>query len=230
MRTRLAQIAIAALIVLPLAAQTSAHAALGTELAPNTGFEASPTDPTGATTHQPLLPTGWLFEGAAGLFDHSENGAYAGKRMAAISAPAATPDDLCQQGMCVDNPLNAVQDATSKYYSLSAYWRTQAAVPVTANASYVFSVVSAQTLATERIGGAVTKVRWIGADGLPISETVGATHIQAVGEAPETTWAPLSATVKAPAGATGAILMLGAADDLFISQIKYDNVSFRKVL
>lgn len=226
MRSRLARIALVALAAMPFALQSTAHA-LGPELAPNPSFEASPTDPTGDTTRQPLLPTGWIFEGAAGLFDHSENGKHTGKRMAAISVPASTPDGACQQGVCVENPMNVAQDATAKYASVTPFWRTQSPVRVTAGKSYLFSVWSAQTLAT--IGtGAITKIRWVDANGLPLSESGGDKHLQRVGEAPETVWEQLSATVTAPAGATGAIIMLGASDDLFISQIKFDDVSFRQ--
>lgn len=228
MRSSIVRIGLVALAALSIAPIQGAHA-LGPQLAPNAGFESSPTDPSGATTHQPILPTSWIFEGAAGLFDHSENGKHGGKRMIAISIPASTPRYLCPAG-CVENiPLNAVKDASAKYYTVTPYWRTQAAVPVAAGTTYTFSVWTAQDLATAKVGGAVTKVRWVDVNGLPISETVGAKNIQTLSDPPSTVWEQITKNVTAPSGAKGAILMLGAADDLFITQVKYDDVSFRAV-
>lgn len=218
---------IAASLALPFAVTSSGHA-VGSNLAPNPGFELSPTDPSGATTRQPLLPTGWIFEGAAGLFDHSENGKHTGKRMIAISVPASTVREVCQQSTCVDSPANTAKDATAKYYSVTPFWRTASAITVTAGTTYKFSVFESRSLATVGIGGAISKVRWVDATGLPILETVGPKRIQTAGDAAETQWGddPMSKNVTAPAGATGAILFLGAADDLFISQIKFDDVFF----
>ena len=215
---------IAVSLALPFAVTSSGHA-VGSNLAPNPGFELSPTDPSGATTHQPLIPTGWAFEGAGGLFDHSENGKNTGKRMVAISVPASTPREFCQQETCVDNPIHVAGDAASMNYSLTAYWRTVSAIPVTAGTTYRFSVFEARTLATDGVGGAVTKVRWVNATGLPISESAGPKRIQTAGDG-DTSFADMARNVTAPAGATGAILFLGAADDLFISQIKFDDVFF----
>ena len=225
MRSSIARLSLAALTVLPLAASQTSHA-LGPELAPNTSFEDSPTDPTGDASRQPLLPTGWIFEGAAGLFDHSENGFHTGKRMAGISVPASTPRQLCPQ-TCVPNPTNEVKDVTAKYYSVTPYWRTQNAVPVTAGTTYRFQVWTAMDLATIDVGGAVTKVRWLDSSGLPLSETGGPKNIQTPSDPPQTVWELITKNVTAPADATGAIIMLGSADDAFISQIKYDDVSFR---
>ena len=217
------------LIVIALAFAVPGTARAGANLVPNPGFEESPTDPQGATTHQPLLPTGWTFEGAAALFDHSENGKHSGKRMAAISVPASTPDELCQQQTCVDNPLNVVQGPTSMYYSVTPFWRTINPVPVTPGTVYAFSVWHAQSLATVNVGGAITKVRWVDANGLPVTESNGPRHIQQPGDAVETSWALMTRNVTAPALARGAIIMLGAADDTFISQIKFDDVSFSSI-
>jgi hypothetical protein len=225
MRSSIARLSLAALTVLPLAASQTSHA-LGPELAPNPGFEQSPTDPTGDTSKQPLLPTGWIFEGSAGLFDHSENGFHTGKRMAAISIPASTPRLLCPAG-CVPNPSNEVKDATAKYYSVTPYWRTQNAVTVTPGTVYRFQVWTAMDLATVDVGGAVTKIRWLDSSGMPLSETAGPKNIQEASDPPQTLWELITKNVTAPAGATRAIIMLGAADDLFITQVKYDDVSFR---
>lgn len=228
MRSSIVRVGLVALTALSIAPLQGAHAA-GPQLAPNPGFENSPTDPSGSTTHQPLLPTGWTFEGAAGLFDHSENGKHSGKRMAAISIPASTPRYLCPAG-CVENiPLNTVKDASAKYYSVTPYWRTQAAVPVTSGTTYTFSVWTAQDLATASVGGAVTKVRWVDVNGIPLSETAGPKNIQTPSDPPQTLWEQITKNVSAPSGAKGAILMLGAADDLFITQVKFDDVSFRAI-
>jgi hypothetical protein len=149
--------------------------------------------------------------------------------MAAISVPASTPRELCQQNTCVDSPLNIAKDGTDHIYSVTPFWRTILPVPVSPGTSYTFSVWHAQTLATVGVGGAITKVRWVDANGVPLSETNGPRHIQRASDPAETIWAQMTANVTAPSGARGAIIMLGAADDAFITQIKYDDVSFRSV-
>jgi hypothetical protein len=216
------------------AALVPAHAAkapkvvLGPNLLPNTSFEASAFEPAPVpqyATSQPLLPTGWSFEGATGLFDHGQHGAHTGKRAITISAPQSPPHKFCQQKQCVDDPAEGPRISAQEYYSETPAWRTQSAIPVTAGKTYQLSAWVSWSL--ETIGyGAVTAVRWVDANGAPVGISAGPKLIADARNSPALAWTQLAGTVKAPAAAKGAIVLLADDDGLWISSLTYDDAYF----
>jgi hypothetical protein len=234
-RARFAILATIAAMI-PFATQGSAHAA-GPNLLPNASFEASVLEPSGVppyTSPQGMLPTGYAFEGLAGLFDHNGSQAHTGNRLIGISVPASGKDDLCAgaPAPCQKNPTREVKDAAAPYVSITPFWRTLMPVPVTAGKTYKLSVWTRQTLATV-LTGAITQVRWTDASGVPIGAvSKGPACIQGDAVHPlctnadQSAWKLISGDVKAPAGAGGAIVMFGAQDDDWISQICFDDAYF----
>jgi hypothetical protein len=202
-------------------------------LLPNPGFERSvfePAEPLEGQLPQPLLPAGWAFEGLAGLFDHTPNAHHSGARAIAISIPASTPREYCveQAGGCSDSPINPARDALRPVYSLTPFWRTLEPVEVQAGATYELSVWTSLEIVTEG-RGAITRVRWLDANGLTISESAGAERRQRPTDPDSIPWTSISDTMKAPAGAVSAHVMLGHSDDAWIGQVRFDDVSFRKL-
>jgi hypothetical protein len=201
---------------------------LGPNLLPNPSFEASTIEPAPVpayTSSQPLLPVGWAFEGAAGLFDHGQHGAHTGKRAISISDPASTPRAFCQQKQCVDNPVNGPRTTAQQYYSETPMWRTQSAIPVTAGKTYQLSVWVSWTLETIGVG-AVTEIRWVDGNGVPVGITAGPAFVATDRNSPALAWTRIAGTVTAPKGASGAVVMLGDGDDAWISSITYDDAYF----
>jgi hypothetical protein len=229
-RTVVRPIRIAIALTIATAALGIAPGHAAANLAPNPGFEvaAAPV----VVPHQPLLPEGWAFEGAAILFDHTENEHHGGIRAAAISGSLSgkrrigVPEPVGFQ----DNPANPVKDATEQYYATTPCWRTVAAIPVQGNKNYTLSAWTRQATVTELAEfGAVTKIRWVDATGVPVGISQGPKRPWRAGD-PTTTptaWEQIDKTVKSPAGAAGAILLLCQADDTWISQVVYDDVDFR---
>jgi hypothetical protein len=221
---------IAATVTAALLLPSTGHA-LGPELLPNPGFEESVLEPSPVppgTQPQPILPTGWAFEGAAGLFDHSPNVKHAGLRSAAISIPMSGKREICGPEIdCNENPANEVKDETEHVYSVTPHWRTALPVEVDAGASYRFTGWTAYELAS--LGtGSTASVRWLDANGLPIGQNV---LVQKINTADVDTigWTEVTrASITAPGTATQAHILLGAIDDTFISQVRWDDVSFRK--
>lgn len=216
------------------AALVPAHAAkapkvlLGPNLLPNASFETSVFEPAPVpqyVTSQPLLPTGWTFEGATGLFDHGQHGAHTGKRAISISAPQSPPHKFCQQKQCVDDPTEGPRVTAAEYYSETPMWRTQNAIPVTGGKTYQLSAWVSWSL--ETIGyGAVTAVRWVDASGMPVGITAGPKLLADARNSPALAWTQIAGTVKAPAGAKGAVVLLGDDDGLWISSLTYDDAYF----
>jgi hypothetical protein len=215
-------------LLAPAEAARAPKVVLGPNLLPNASFESSVFEPAPVpqyATSQPLLPVGWTFEGATGLFDHGQHGARSGKRAVTISTPAATPRTVCQKGHCVTNPVDGPRGSAQQYYSEIPVWRTQSAVPVTAGKTYQLSAWVSWAL--ETVGyGAVTSVRWVDGNGVPIGITAGPKLIADARNSPALTWKQISATVKAPAGAKGAIVLLGDNDGPWISSLTYDDAYF----
>jgi hypothetical protein len=212
-------------VLAPAQAAKAPKVVLGPNLLPNASFEASVFEPAPVpqyTSTQPLLPVGWTFEGATGLFDHGQHGAHIGKRAVTISVPAATAHTFCQQKQCVANPIDGPRTSAQEYYSEIPVWRTQNAVPVTAGKTYQLSAWVSWAL--ETVGyGAVTAVRWVDANGVPIGISRGPKLIADVRNSPALTWKQISATVTAPAGAKGAIVLLGDDDGPWNSSLTYDD-------
>ncbi len=224
--------AVAVALVVGTAAQAAPprrKAKPGPNLVVNAGFEQSalegnPVVPPGGLD-QPILPTGWSFEGLTVLFDHTPNTFHSGKRGAAISGSLSGPDRVCPvPPNCVDNPTKGVKTQVAPYYTLAPHWRTAAAIPVTAGVEYTLSTWLQWSIIT--IGeGSSMKVRWMKADGSPLSESVQVKRATADNSA-DLPFALQTFKVKAPDGATGAVLLLGQTDDAWTGQVIYDDVYF----
>ena len=212
----------------PAQAAKAPTVVLGPNLLPNPSFEASVFEPAPVpayATSQPLLPVGWTAEGATGLFDHGQHGAHRGNRAITISDPASTPANFCQQKTCVDDPANGPRTSLAEYYSETPSWRTQNAIPVIPGKTYKLSAWVSWSL--ETIGyGAVTAVRWVDGNGMPVGFTAGPKLIADARNSPALSWTQIAGTVTAPAGASGAVVLLGDNDGPWISSLTYDDAYF----
>jgi hypothetical protein len=224
----------AALAVTGLTAGMPASQA-GTNLAPNPSFEdaaVAPADPLFVATAQPWVPAGWVFEGAAGLFDYGDSRcltaslglpcrpANSGFRFVAISDPLSGPE--CKvNGQCYGSDLRQLGALA---YSVTPVWRTAAAVPVSGGTDYTFSSAVRWDLATEG-AGPFLQVRWVDGNGVPVSVDRVAFE-PATAQTTSTGWHLIGGIAHAPANAAGAILMLGHSDDAWISSIRFDDVFF----
>ena len=225
-------LALAALMLLPLAAQPG-HAAPGPNLLPNASFERSVVEPPAPvppyTNPQPALPEGWAFEGAAGLFDHSQNDHFgAGRRMAAISIPLSGKRRACigdpVPETCVDDPTTATRENTAAtYYSLPPAWRNALPVTVQGGKSYTLSGYLKVALVTAG-EAAILRVRWLDANGLPISIANGP-RLNSTGEV-ESGWTLKTGTVTSPALARQAVVLLAHTTDVWLGQVRFDQVYF----
>lgn len=226
-RLSLAAIALAATFMTIVAAPSHA----GANLLPNGGFEESAIEPVpqlAGRQPQPLLPTGWAFEGAAGLFDHSPHGGSGGSpRAAGISVPMGGKRSICGPAPvnCNDNPANGPKDTVSKTYSVNPAWRNAQPVKVASGATYTLAFDLSWNLATEG-EGAFGAVRWLNSTGTVISVSTPIVVRATASTSVFRDWGRLSAPVVAPAGASTAVVLLGATDDIFISQILFDNAFF----
>jgi hypothetical protein len=199
---------------------------LGPNLVVNAGFESSaiegnPASPPGSQP-QPLLPTGWQFEGLTVLFDHSPNLHHTGKRAAAISGSLSGGRQFCETGSCQENPANAVKDASATRFTLPPHWRTAAAIPVSAGKGYQLAFWGGWSTVT--VGqGLDAIVRWVDAGGAIVKQQTVVKTTDGGNQA----WKKFSSPrLTAPAGATGVVLLLGQTDDLWIGQVYFDDVYF----
>ncbi len=221
-------LALSLVVTLPAAAAGSRRPP-GPNLVTNSGFEDSalegtPAAPPGSLEH-PLLPTGWVFEGATVLFDHSPVTFRSGKRGAAISGSLSTNRQVCATGSCQPNPVNPLRDVVYPYYSLAPAWRTQAPVSVTAGTQYLMTAYVAWIVQT--IGeGARMSIRWLDAGGLPIALAPVAVKAARDVDSAELLWTRVAGTAVAPPGAVSAHLLFGATDDNWTGQVRYDDVYF----
>ncbi|MHB8513315.1 MAG: hypothetical protein ACYDCC_14215 [Actinomycetota bacterium] len=199
--------------------------------------------------NQPLLPVGWIFEGATELFDHTPNHHHTGQYSVAISGSWSTPRHECSTvpvtGSCTDVPGGDVRDTVyGQVYSVAPAWRTQNPVAVSAGKQYRLSVYTLLSIPKDGTG-AVTRVRWLDANGVPIGSSQGPTLLApsnggaswytflAGATAPGSfkdhsvlNWTKIGGTVTAPAGAAGAIVLLGYTDDAWNGQVVYDDACF----
>ncbi len=232
-QTRTARITGAAALAVAVAVGSVAHAAPRSHVKPgpnlvlNPGFEESalegPAAPPGSLA-QPVLPTAWSFEGLTVLFDHTPNVYRSGKRAAAISGSLSGPDKVCPQPpTCVDNPTKPVKDQLAPQYTLAPHWRTAAAVPVTEGTEYALTAWVRWTIVT--LGeGASMKIRWMSGSS-PISEDINLKRSDA-GNNLDLPFTEVTFKAKAPAGANGAVILLGQTDDAWNGQVVYDDVYF----
>lgn len=216
---------------------------LGPNLAPNPSFEESSND-TATQNGIPVLPVGWTFEGATILFDYNQRGGHTGARNVAVSGSLAPGKQVCDASAavatggytCVANPAasgtSAVNDGAQNSYSIRPFWTTAAPIPVKAGKKYRFSVFAIRPSLDPNAGvdgeGAQTRVRWVDASGKGLSVVDGASHVK--GPKRSLGFKLISADLTAPAGAAGAVLMLGHTDYTVTSaQVAFDDVSFQQV-
>ncbi|HVL80376.1 MAG TPA: hypothetical protein VM840_02135 [Actinomycetota bacterium] len=202
-------------------------------LLPNPSFEDSVLEPIPelrGQQPQPVLPTGWAFEGAAGLYDHHPHKAKSGTRSAAISIPASAKRQECHQPVpevprtCVENPANVVKDEVEKQvFSTSPAWRN--AQPIGVNPGQVYTIsawIIGDNITTGE--GAVTGVRWLDANGVSVGFSRGPEYRGAI---TLTGWIPFSGPVQAPGNARQAVVLFGHSHDLWTGHLAFDDVSFR---
>ncbi|MDT7538382.1 MAG: hypothetical protein QOE84_2536 [Actinomycetota bacterium] len=212
---------------------------LGPNLAPNPSFEQSSAD---AATQQgvPVTPVGWSFEGATLVFDYNQRGGHTGARNVAVSGSLAPGQQVCDAStgtyQCAPNPASAVtgtvNDSAQSRYSIRPFWTTAAPVPVTAGKRYRFSVWAIRPSLDPNAGvegqGAQTRVRWVDASGTAISVVDAASLLKTKKRA--LGFKLISADLTAPAGAAGAVLMLGHTDYTVTSaQVAFDDVTFQQL-
>lgn len=192
---------------------------------------------------QPVLPVGWIFEGAAELFDHTAHAEFhRGKYSAGISGSWSGPRSECSV-QCVDVPGGQQKDTVyGSAYSLAPAWRTDAPIAVKGGKKYKLSYWVKMSILTDG-SGAVSWVRWFDANHIPIGYSAGPTKIADCGGANYRTfatgtgtfndgchspdWQQLKGSVKAPAGAKYATVVLSYSDAAWIGQVIFDDVSFK---
>lgn len=223
----------------------SAHAATrhvlkpGPNLAPNASFETSDLDPA-TQNGVPVTPTGWTFEGATVLFDYNQRGGHTGARNIAISGALGGGTQACDHSsgaeVCAANPAygvtNQVDQATVPTYSVRPFWVTKAPIKVRAKNTYRFSVWAIMPSLDPNAGvvgeGAATRIRWVDASGGTLSVVDGASLVK--GKKRLLGFTLISADRTAPAGAAGAVLMLGHTDYSHTgAQVAFDDVTFAQL-
>ena len=234
-----ALIALSPLLVFATAANAGAPrmSPAGPNLLPNPGFEqAVPTQvPPGA--YEPLLdtacqcnllPAGWTYEGAAELFSMATIAPHSGHYDVVISGSLSGGTKFCEasaQVGCVANPTDPVKTAARQYYSLPPTWLTQNPIPVSAPHTYLLG--SWVSWSTETVGqGVVLQARWLNAAGAPIGQSPVVTSASTPANNLQQHWTFVSGTVTAPAGATSVDVLLGATDDAWIGQVRFDDAYF----
>ena len=204
----------------------AAPAKLGPNLVTNPSFEKEGV----AVPGQPVLPAAWTVEGAS-AFEHRSNLFKDGARSVSLSGNLSGGKQICDGSsgaqQCVANPAPAATANLPR-----AAWVTDAPIAVTAGKKYRFSAFIIPVSLNPDDGvkgeGAATRVRWLGAGGAVLSTADGPKLVK--GEKRTIGWKLVSADVVAPAGATGAELLLGYTDfSTTALQHGYDAVSFALV-
>jgi hypothetical protein len=212
---------------------------LGPNLVVNGGFEQS-TAQVVTDADLPVTPVAWTFEGAAVLFDYNNDGGHSGHYNARISGSLAPGAQFCDGSSgtdtCAPNPAAAgtkgVAEGTRGTYSVRPVWASETPISVTAGKTYRFSTWAIRPSFGVDSGvpgeGAATAVRWVDAAGNGIAVTEGAKLVK--GPKRALGFKLITADLKAPAGAAGAVLMLGHTDYLHTgAQVAFDDVSFQQV-
>jgi hypothetical protein len=147
---------------------------------------------------------------------------HSGKRAAAISGSLSGGTSFCETGSCVPNPTNPVKDTAGTRFMLPPHWKSETPIAVTAGKAYQLSfwVSTSQLTVGKGFDGIV---RWVDGGGATVAQqklidfAVGGTQDWKKYTYPK---------VAAPAGATGAVLLLGQSDDLWTGQVVFDDVYF----
>jgi hypothetical protein len=206
-----------------------AHA-IGQELLPNRSFEQGTNTTSTQGVDQPLLPVGWSFEGAAGLFDHTAHDHHTGRYAAGISAPASGKRRVCADqpvGCHDDGPVNTLKDtAADKAMSVPPAWRPQNAISVSPGTVYEVNGWYTWSFATALDGGALVRVRWLDANGVGIKTVLAFQGPNPSASIVAMPWTYFAGRVTAPAGAVKAVPLFGSMDDAWNSNMAYDDVGF----
>lgn len=213
---------------------------LGPNLAPNASFEEAFETTTIDGNYNPVPPNGWAHEGLTVLFDYKTSVGRTGKRMVAVSGALGGGKQVCDGSSgadtCAPNPAypvtSQVDSGTRNTYSMRPFWTTADPLPVAAGKTYRFSVYAALPSLNPNAGvpgeGAATQIRWVDASGKGIAITEGAKLVK--GPKRILGFKLLSADLVAPAGAAGAVLMLGHTEYTHTgSQVAFDDVAFQQV-
>jgi hypothetical protein len=213
---------------------------LGPNLAPNPSFEQATEATTVDGNYNPVPPTGWATEGATVLFDYKTSVGRTGKRMVAISGALGGGKQVCDGSSGVDtctaNPAypatSQVDNGTHNTYSIRPFWTTADPLPVAAGKTYRFSAYAAMPSLNPNAGvageGAATQVRWVDASGTGIAISEGGTLVKSSKRV--LGFKLVTADLKAPAGAAGAVLMLGHTEYTHTgAQVAFDDVAFQQL-
>jgi hypothetical protein len=208
------------------AAAAPAKPKLGPNLVANPSFEKEAV----AVPGQPVLPADWGVEGVS-VFEHRANLFKEGARSVTLSGTLGGKqicDGSSGEQRCTANPATAATDPLP----LRAAWVTEAPIAVAAGKKYRFSswIIPVSLNPNDGVAGegALTRVRWLGAGGAVLSTAEGPKLVKG----PKRTlgWKLQTADVVAPAGATGAQLLLGYTDFTTTAlQHGFDAVSFALV-
>lgn len=216
--------------------------AAAAELLPNRSFELSVAEgsilepsPIHGTLLQPVLPSGWTFEGAAGLFDHAHPNTTTnpledrtpahGLRFAQISVPlSGNKDTTCQGDTTCYGTLDTAKNEGRRAYSVDPAWRPIAPISVSAGRSYTLSTMAELDFLT-RGEFAFVQIRWLNASADPISLSARAKSVFTDHVNERKTWHSLAVTATAPAGAAFAVPLLGVSD-AWIGAARFDLASF----
>jgi hypothetical protein len=224
-RRTLTALALASL-VLGAGSATAAPAKLGPNLVSNPGFEKAAAEAPG----QPVLPADWSVEGVS-VFEYKADLFKEGARAVTLSGTLGGKqicDGSSGKQTCTPNPATAATDPLP----LRAAWVTKAPIAVEAGKKYRFSSWILPRSLNPDDGvpgeGAATRVRWLGAGGAILATAEGPKLVKG----PKRTigWKLMSTDLVAPAGSTGAQLLLGYTDFTTTAlQHGYDVVSFALV-
>jgi hypothetical protein len=136
-------------------------------------------------------------------------------------APENVCGDLSATGTAKDT-------ASEKAASPMPAWRPLNAVRVVPGTLYNVSGFYKWTLATQNEGGALVRVRWLDTNGVSVGMAVAFSRRAATAaDSSGVPWTSFLAQVRPPAGAVQAVPLFGAHDDVFLTQVVYDDVSFR---
>ena len=229
MPARLARLsALAAVAALAAVTLPSGGAQASGGLLPNGGFEVSAIEPGPAAGRSPqgVLPEGWAFEGVAGLFDHGNGGPAGSTRFAAISIPAGGKSSVCGPEVgCHHNPATEVKEAARAAYTVDPAWRNAVPVAVTPGRPYSLDVDLSWEIVTAG-EGAFGKVRWISSAGTVLSTSTAWVVKSSASNWAFRPWGRVTGQAWSPPGAAYAVVLLGATDDAWIGQIRFDNAYF----
>lgn len=234
-RTSAATVALVALVGGVLAVGPPASAA--TNLAPNPSFELSVLEgsitgpsPIHGILIEPLLPTGWAFEGSAGFFNQADpwfddRTAHSGNRFVQISIPASGGEPNCQGNADCEDALRTSKGEAQRAYSVDPVWRTAAPIAVQAGKTYTLRVWTQLDFVT--VGtGSFAAVRWLNASLEPLKVSAKVKRIQGELDPIRTPWEKIERNVTAPPGAAFATILLGSTGELWISSLRFDDVFF----